>query len=295
MRRFWAGSLALMALLVAAAIATAGTGLGVPMRDYHWGFLALGVAAAAGWPLLRRRRVTSMLVLYTGILATASGFLLLYLKDGLKDAGLKDWMKWWHSVTSVALLIAFLVHWLHNHARLTGFARRLLTRDRHLGLPVVGGWALVGAIGALTWSDAGKALFTEGNYLLLSGWAVLAGVSFAYGLWLLFLWPRLRERLAAEGARNRARALVDTSLWLAHWLALLTGFALLYLKDFLHGNGYKHVSKWWHTSTSVAFVALVVLHVGFNARLVAAHARRIERDLGRSAGDEPAPPALAEP
>ncbi len=289
-RRFALLAVGVAFATMAGAALTAGTALGVPMRDYNIAFGLMAIATLAAWPLLKRRRVTTMLILYTGILATATGFLLLYLKDDLKSGGLKDWMKWWHSATSVALLFAFFIHWLHNNPRLVGFTKRLFTRDWRAGFPVLAVWIGSLAIGAATWTATGRLRFTEENYLAISSWAIFLGVGIPYGLWLAFRAPTMRARLRDPDVRNRTRALIDTSLFLACWLAMLTGFALLYFKDFLHGNGFKYVSKWWHTSTSVLFVAFVVLHIGFNARLVAAHARRMDSDLGR--GDAAPAPTL---
>jgi hypothetical protein len=277
MRRFWAWIGASLVALALAMAATTPTPLGAALWHYNAGFAVALAGAVAAWPLLRRRRFATMTMAFSGAVATATGFAMLYTKQ----FPFKEWITWWHSATSFALLLGFLVHWLHNNPRLVVFARRLLTSDRVVGYPFLGAWAGIAVLGGLTWTAGGRARFTSENYLYASSWAVLVGVAVPYGLWLAFRWPRLRARLAQTRARNRARSLVDTSLFLACWLALLTGFALLYVADLLRAGDLKYVSKWWHTATSVAFVALVVLHVGFNARLLAAHARRLDGDRAR--------------
>ncbi|HVM44853.1 MAG TPA: hypothetical protein VM582_02865 [Candidatus Thermoplasmatota archaeon] len=275
MRRFWGGMGALLALLAAAMAATLLTPLGVPLWHYNASFLLLLVALGASWRLLQRRRVATMTMAVSGALAVGTGFAMLYTIQ----FPYKEWLTWWHCFTSFALLLAFLVHWLHNHPRLMDFTRRLLVRERVPGYAATGAWALLLAGGAWLATPAARGAFTSENYVYLSTWAVLVGIVFTYGLWLAYRLPAMQARLARPAHRNRARALIDTSLFLSHWAALLTGFALLYFAEPLRAGPLKYVSKWWHTATSVAFLALVVIHVGFNARLLAAHARRLDDDL----------------
>lgn len=275
MRRFWGWTTGLVAALLAAMVASLPTNLGFSLWHYNASFVAAALAALVAWRLLRRRRVATLTMALSGSVATITGFVMLYSKD----LPAKEWVTWWHSFTSFALLLTFLVHWIHNNARLTGFTRRLLTRERAAGYTVLGAWVGIALAGAWTWLTDARGLFTRENYLLVSSWTVLMGVSFSYGLWLAFRAPPLRRRLAHPDARNSARSLVDTSLFLSTWGSMLTGLALLWFAAYLRGGNLKYVSKWWHTSTSVAFVALVALHVGFNARLLAAHARRLDAEL----------------
>jgi hypothetical protein len=269
----------LTGLLGAAMVLTLGTRIGVPMWHYHVSLLGVFVAAAVGWPFLKRRRVATIAMLYTGVPAVATGFVMLYTRE----FGYKEWITWWHCVTSFALMVAFLAHWLHNHPRLWGFTRRLFTKRRIPGLVLGATWAGVFLAALLTWgSEASDAIHRE-NYRFLASWAILVGVGGSYGAWLLYRFPAMRARLARAEHRNRARALIDTSLFLAHWGAIVTGFVLLYAPLWLEMNGIRYVGKWWHTATSVAFLALVTLHVGFNARLLAAHARRMDQDLALAA------------
>jgi len=276
-RRFWGWTLALAALTAVAMAATLGSTLGFPLWHYNASFLVALAATAIAWRPLQHRRVATLGMAASGVLATGTGFAMLYTRDFAH----KEWLTWWHSFTSFLLAILFVVHWLHNHARLRDFTKRLLARERTSGFAAAGAWVGLLAFGAWTWSPDIAARFTRENYLYLASWAVLVGVAFAYGAWLLYRLPALRRKLAVQAHRNRLRALVDTSLWLAHWGAIVTGFALLWFAEPLRAGPLKYVSKWWHTATSVAFLALVVLHVGFNARLVAAHARRVERDLSK--------------
>lgn len=263
-------------MLLAAMAATLAAPLGFALWHYNVAFVLLLAAGAAAWPLLQRRRVATLAMAFSGAPAVVTGFAMLYTRD----FPFKEWLTWWHSVTSFALVLAFLVHWLHNRTRLWDLAKRVLPRrEQAVGYAYAGAWVGLALAGAWTWLPDVRERFTRENYLHLASWAVLAGVAVAYGAWLLYRLPSMRARLADQGHRNRLRGLVDTSLFAAHWGALLTGFVLLYLDAALRAGTFRYVTKWWHTATSVAFLAFVVLHIGFNARLVAAHARRVDGDL----------------
>lgn len=277
MRRFWIATGALTVTLAIAMVATFPTALGQPLWHYHAAFAVILTAALLARRRLQDRRVATLSMAFMGIVASATGFAMLYTTQMPS----KEWVTWWHSVTSFALLLAFLVHWLHNHSRLWGFTKRMFTRGRAPGFAAAAAWIGILAAGLWTWTPSIAARFTSGNYLYLSSWAILVCVALVYGVWLAYRIPRVHARLADTRHRNRARALVDTSLFLAHWGALLTGFVLLWFATPLRGGPLKYVSKWWHTATSVAFLALVALHIGFNVRLVAAHARRLDADMAR--------------
>lgn len=261
-------------MLAAGMAWTLRTNVGATLLHYNAAFLVTGGIAATAWPLLRHRRFATLAMAFTGFAATVTGFVMLYTRQ----IGPKDWITWWHSITSFAFLVLFLVHWLHNNVRLAGFTRRLITRDRAHVVVIAVAWLAFALLAVWTWgAESGRSGFTSDSYLALASWVVLAGVALPYGAWLVHRLPTLRARLAATDARNRARGLVDTSLFIANWAALLTGFALLYFAEPLRGGDLKYVSKWWHTATSVALLSLLTLHVGFNARLVAAHARHLDR------------------
>ncbi|HEX2022815.1 MAG TPA: hypothetical protein VHH36_08870 [Candidatus Thermoplasmatota archaeon] len=270
MRRFWLALAAILSALGLAMAATIPTRLGFGLVEYNVAFLLSVLAVAASWPWWRQRRFATLSMAVSGAVATATGAAMLYTKD----FPYKEWITWWHSWTSFVFALAFLVHWLHNHPRLWGFAKRLFAGERRAGVPLALAWIGLGAFFVWTGLPGVREGFTRENYLHLASWAVLGGAALAYGAWLLFRLPAMRARLADVAPRNRLRALVDASLFLANWGALLTGFALLYFADFLRSGDLKYASKWWHTATSALLLALVAIHVGFNARVLAAHARR---------------------
>lgn len=273
MRRFWLVSGGATLGVALAMLATLPTRLGFELWHYNASFAALGVASLVLLPLWRVRRFATLVLAGSGIVATATGAVMLYTAD----LPAKEWVTWWHCVTSVVFMVAFLAHWANNSARLNGFATRLFQEERAWGFALTGAWVGILGFGAWTGLDGVRDLFTRENYLFLSSVAVFAGVALTYALWLAHRAPPLRAGLARTRERNRARAAVDVSLFLANWGALLTGFALLYFADFLRGGDFKYVSKWWHTATSVALLAFVTLHIGFNARLLREHARRYDR------------------
>lgn len=275
MRAFWGWTLALALAVGVAMAATIPTRLGFSMWHYNASFVAALVVAALAWPLLKRRRVATLGMAASGTHAVATGFAMLYTRD----FPYKEWITWWHSFSSFVLVLAFLAHWYNNNERLVGFTRRILAQERAPGYAASIAWVGILGVGAWTWLTDVRDAFTSGNYQYLASWAVLGGVALAYGVWLVYRLPAMRARLARTAHRNRARALVDTSLFIAHWGAIVTGFALVWFAGPLRAGPLKYVSKWWHTATSVAFLALVALHVGFNARLLAAHARRLDDEL----------------
>lgn len=274
MRRFaaWAGALGAGTLLV--MLATLLAPVGASAWHYNASFVGIIVIALAATPLLKRRRVATLTMAFSGILATVTGFAMLYTKQ----FAYKEWITWWHSVTSFVLLVAFVAHWLHNQTRFWDLARRLFG-GAGLGLAVV--WGAILAFAAWSGLPEGRAGFTSENYLVVSSWTILACVAGAYGVWLAYRLPALQRRVEDSAHRNRLRGLVDVSLFLAHWGALVSGLALVWFADFLRGDsGFKYVSKWWHTGTSALFLAILAIHIGFNARFLAAHARRVDAELG---------------
>lgn len=281
MRRstLWAGAALLFtALLVWATLAWS---IGVGMAEYNLSFVFLTVLGVATWPLLLRRRVASLGLAVMGLAAILTGFWLLYWKDDLKAGGLKDFAKFWHSVTSYAMLPFFAAHFTRNWPRFNDLSGRVGAWRVAVGA-YAGGWVGLLAFGAASWTPAWKVRFTEENYLGWVAWTWLAVVAAVYLAWLgARLAQRLRPGLREVLTRTRRRGLVDLTLLVSFLLAMATGFLLLYMKEFLHGNGFKYVSKYWHTSTSIVFVAAVALHVGANVVALRAHARRAREDLDR--------------
>lgn len=271
MRRFVLGVACATTLLAAAMLATLPVpSFGAALWHHNAAFAALALGAAACAAQLRRRPVATLAMAFLGTAATVTGFAMLYTKQ----FAYKEWLTWWHTVTSVAFALAFLFHWSRNNPRLVDLARKLFA-PRAPGLAAAGAWTAVAAGALWTGTPGGRARFTADNYLGLSSWTIVAGVAFAYGLWLAFRLPALRTRLARRAVREKTRGLVDTGLFLANWGMLLTGLALLWLATPLRAGDLKYVSKWWHTATSVLFLGLLALHVGFNARLLARHARTV--------------------
>lgn len=272
MRRFWVFLALATAALAAGMLLTLRTDVGATPAHYDAAFALLLGGAAASWPWFARRRLTTLLLAYSGAVATATGFAMLYTRD----FPYKDWVTWWHSVTSFAFLLAFLAHWALNSARLVRFLRHLAARPT--GALLGATWAaLLGGL-AWAWSPAGRGRFVRDDYLYVSTWAVFLGVALAYLPWLLTRLPSWRRRAAR--ARETLRGTVDASLFLACWGSLVTGFALLYFAPALAAAGLKYASKWSHTATSVALLALVAFHAGYNARALRGHAKRFDQDLG---------------
>lgn len=279
MRRsvLWGGVAFLAAALL--VLLTLRHGIGVGMAEYNLTFLGLTVAGVAAWPLLLRRRVASLGLATMGTAAILTGFWLLYWKDELKADGLKDFAKFWHSVTSYALIPFFAAHFARNSPRFGDLTRGVTVRRVAAGA-YAGGWAGLLTFGVVSWFPAWRIRFTDENYLLWAAWTWLVVIALVYFAWLgAKLAVRLRPRLAAFFTRALRRGLVDVTLLASFVLAMGTGFVLLYMKAFLHGNGYKYVSKYWHTSTSIVFTVAVVLHVGANIMALRAHARRVSREL----------------
>lgn len=264
---------------------TAWTSLGVPLWHYHVAFVVMAAYAAWRWKrYLADPSLLGMHLLASGALAIASGFLLLYLKDALKANGTKDWAKFWHCAVSMWFLYVTVAHLARRpNARAVGVYSRDATRHRWA-------WAHVAAwsatVALLVASVARKDAFVDGNYLYWSTLTALAGTSVAYGAWIA---RKVRSgawrRDASRGAPPSRALRGNVDLMLLGWsgLAQASGLVLLYAKDFLHGNGFKYVAKYWHTAPSVVMTLLLVAHLVISAPLLRAYW------LGRRAAR--APPA----
>lgn len=278
-----AGSLAGTVLVVGSAW----TPIGVPTWHYHVAFLAMAAYAAWRWkryvadpPLLGAHLLAS------GVLAIASGFLLLYLKDSLKASGTKDWAKFWHCVVSMWFLYVTLAHLAREpNARALGVYARDGAR-RRWGIAHVVAWSATVVL--LVASVASKDAFRDENYLYWSTLSILVATAFAYGAWVLAKVRSGAWRAEAPPQPAPSRALRgNVDLMLLGWsiIAQASGLVLLYGKSFLHGNGYKYVSKFWHTAPSVVMTLLVVAHVVITAPLLRAYW------VGRRAAKAARPPA----
>lgn len=254
----WALAAAQVALLVATALPPFSPGFGVPTWHHH-ASLALAVAFTA--LTFRRmasdRRWLGLGVALTTLLALASAFLLLYLKDDLKAWGLKDWAKWWHVAWSWLALAFFLGHtWVNRH----GLDRSL--RRIETGLSGIAYWVPLAAILVaipLTWSPWGARTFTDPGYIPLTLYTWLAIAGPAYAAWAVaFVRTRRRGRPPRWAARPATQAFVDAWLLPMTILANVSGFPILYLgtKD----TALKYVAKYWHTWPSIAMAVLVFAH-----------------------------------
>lgn len=261
----WAAAILLqLAILVATAfppfaqVETSGA-LGVPTWHHNASLAAALLFSAIFWrPMTRDRRFLGIGVLLTTFLALASAFLILYLKQDLKDWLLKDWAKFWHVAWSWFALALFLGHtWVNR----VGMLRSL----RRIGAGVRG-WAwfwvpnlLILAAIPLTWSDWGARTFTDPRYIPMTLWTWLAFLAPPYGAWAVAAFQTRGGLRPAWFARPKTQSFVDSWLLPTTLLANLSGFPILYFgtKD----TALKYVAKYWHTWPSIAMAILVFAHM----------------------------------
>lgn len=233
---------------------------------HHVASLAAVLAAAVALRgPMASRRFLAVGVLAFSVLATASGFYLLYWKEGIRPAGYQDWGVFWHVAWSWAAAVFFWQHTWVNRVAYLHFLRRSLGRPRkaavHLGLYALGVVALV-----VTWGPA-KGWFTSENYVPLSFAAWLAAAGAAYVSWLV-----LRRD---PKATPRTRGGVDMALVPMAALATLSGIPLLFFDPGLDALGLKYASKYWHVWPSVVFAVLVFVHGAQFWHVVRGHWRRL--------------------
>ena len=272
------------ALLAVQAIALVATFPFKALGTAAWHHLAsLAVVLVVSFALprpMRSRRFLAIGVLAFSILATVSGFYLLYWKEGIRIDGYQDWGVFWHVAWSWAGAVFFWQHTWVNRVAYGHFLRRSLASLRpasfHLGLYALGLAAL-----AVTWGPA-KSWFTNENYIPISFAAWLAAVGIAYVSWLV-----LRR---STDAVNRTRSGVDLALVPMSALATLTGIPLLFFDPELDGLGLKYASKVWHVWPSVVFAVLVFVHGAQLWTVVRSHWNQLPT---RGVADlpEPGPPA----
>lgn len=271
------GSLVQAALLGLTARPPVSPGLGAPTWHHNASLLlavvAVGiwwvVAARRGQALWRDRAHLGIWVLVWTVLATVSGFLLLYLKQDLKAWELKDWAKWWHVLWSWLALGYFVAH---TAANWEGMKRAWTRIHARLGPALRHDLALVAVVAAipLTWSSWGATVWTEASYIPWTLWTVLGVVAPLYAAWAYVRLMARRTRQKGVGPigvtstlpgwsrRAVVRSQTDAWLFASAVLANLSGFPLLYFgtKD----TSLKYVAKYWHTWPSVVFAALVFAH-----------------------------------
>ncbi len=240
---------------------------------HHVASLAVVLAlAAAFWPAMQSRRFLGIGVLVSTILATISGFYLLYWKEGIRVDGYQDWGVFWHVAWSWAAAVFF---WQHTWVNRVAFAhyfkrslRALAPAAFHIGLYVA---AIAGFV---VTAGPGKDWFTVETYIPLSYWTWLACIVVAYGAWWF-----VRGRTHA--AKKRVRGGVDLALVPTSALAVLSGIPLLFLGAAMDALGLKYASKFWHVAPSVLFAVLVFVHSVQLWRTMRAHWRRMGRGEGK--------------
>ncbi len=268
--------------------------LGVPFW-HHLASLAVVLALSVGFhkPLARSRRFLAIGVLVLSLLAAASGFWLLYWKEGIRTAGFQDWGVFWHVAWSWATAVFFFQHTWINRVAFLHFMRQRFTTLAGVLLHT-GAYALVIAAFVITWSDIGKDWFTVESYIPLSLYAWLAITAPAYFVWFgnQLRWNLLhRSKDPIRVTRSRAR--IDVALVPIAALAVLSGIPLTFFDRFMDENGWKYVSKYWHVWPSVVFTALVFIHSVQVWQTMRAHWRQVGiavGDLQRpSSGSKPLP------
>lgn len=222
-------------------------------------------------PLRRRLQQRAFLafgVLATTILATVSGFYLLYWKEGIRVDGYQDWGVFWHVAWSWAAAGFFFQHTWVNRVAYVHFLRQGLRRAGPLVVHI-GAYIVTLAALAITWGPA-KGAFTNENYLPL-GFAFWLGATLVgYMAWLL-----LRRRPSLDQKRYRGH--VDVALVALSALAVLSGIPLLWFGPGLDAAGLKYASKFWHVWPSILFAVLVFAHGAQAWANVRAHWRKGRR------------------
>lgn len=289
----WVGALGILVVQVVALVATFfSTRLGTAW----WHHLAsLGVVILAALALatrMRSRRFLGVGVLVTTVLAAASGFWLLYWKEGIRIGGYQDWGVWWHVTWSWMAAVFFWQHtWVNRVAFAHFFRRSLRTVARasvHLGLYAVA------VAGFLVSAGPGRTWFHNENYIELSVWTWLLATSVAYAAW----WA-LRRR--GQAFQKRARGGVDLGLVPAAAIAVISGIPILWFDASLKAAGLQYASKFWHVGPSVLFSVLVFAHTvqlwstvkGHWNRLSEPEPRAIRKDASRPTAA--LPPRAADP
>lgn len=231
--------------------------LGVPTWHHNASLAVTLLFSALFWRRMTTdRRFLALGVMVTTILALASAFLILYLKQDLKEWLLKDWAKFWHVAWSWLALAFFLGHtWVNR----TGFARswRRLGSGRS-GLVYYGALGLLVAAIPLTWSPLGARLFTDPIYIPLTLYTWLVFLVPPYAAWMVATVSLRRGIRPTWWTRPGTQAFTDTWLVNMTLLANLSGFPILYFgtKD----TALKYVAKYWHTWPSIAMAILVFAH-----------------------------------
>lgn len=271
-----------LALVIVTAFPPFNPRLGEPVWHHNASLAAALLFTAATWRWQTRNRMFLAIgVLATTVLATVSGFLLLYLKQDLKDWVLKDWAKFWHIAWSWVALVFFLAHTWINRGPLLGFYKQARAR---LGGRLLhdGTLLLILAAIPLTWSPWGADVLQKPQYIpwTLYTWLIVAG-----GPYLAWAWSRWRLAVASPPAwaeSGRVQRATDLALFPMTILANVSGFPLLYFNT--KETSLKYVAKYWHTWPSIAFAVLIFAHSIHRWNAVRAHWRRVDDALAPSPG-----------
>jgi hypothetical protein len=263
--------LAATALPPFAQVESAGA-LGVPTWHHNASLAAAAIFSAAFWRRMTTdRRFLGLGVMVTTVLAVASAFLLLYLKQDLKDWLLKDWAKFWHVAWSWFALAFFLGHTWANRLGLARAWRRMAAGRR--GLLFYGPLTLMVVAIPVTWSPLGANVFTDPVYIPLTLYTWLAFLVPTYAMWMAAA-VHMRNNEGMRPAwwpRTGTQHFVDAWLVPMTVLANVSGFPILYFgtKD----TALKYVAKYWHTWPSIAMAILVFAHTVQFFPAVARYAR----------------------
>ena len=260
-------------------------GLGVPVW-HHAASLGLTLVV---FGLLRRafsssRRFLALGVLGTSLLAAASGFWLLYWKEGIRVAGYQDWGVFWHVLWSWFAAVFFIMHtWINRGAYVFFFRAsmaRLIPGTVHIGAYLAVVVALV-----VTWSAIGRDWFSSTNYIQLGLYAWLAFTVPAYVVWWIArrdVHPALRHWPIRRG--------IDMALVPVSVLVVLSGVVLTFFDPWTDAAGVKYASKYWHVWPSVAFTVLAFAHGAQTWATVGAHWRSYRRSADAASGAGSAAP-----
>jgi hypothetical protein len=253
---------------------------------HHVASLAAVVAlTAAAWrPLTRSRRVLAIGVLVFTVLATATGFWLLYWKEGIRVAGFQDWGVFWHVAWSWGAMVFFFQHTWINRVALGHFFRRSFARIPSAVLHA-GAYAMLVVVFIVTWSSLGKGWFTVESYVPLSLYAWVLMVTPPYAAWAVTAVRGARVRAAARmrARQGHRRGTVDLALVPAAALAVVSGVSITWFDPAMDAHGWKYVSKFWHVWPSILFTVLVFIHTVQLWSAMRAH----WRNTGMALGDVP--------
>lgn len=234
---------------------------GLGAEAWHHVASLAGTLVVAG--LLHRRlrasrRFLAIGVLVFTILASASGFYLLYWKAGIRVDGYQDWAVFWHILWSWFAAVFFVQHTWINRVALVNFFQRSVGSIPAAAVHGAGYLALLGALFA-SFTPGGRTLFTNANYYPLGFRAWVLVLAPTYGFWAYLRLRGDRPAWLESFGHWPIRRLVDLILVPAAALTILSGFPLVFDGPF-DARGLKYVTKTWHVWPSILFSVLVFVH-----------------------------------